>query len=252
VLVAVYFSWMLFSMAAASIAPMAENHSTLNRLIAPGVMALVAGVMYAVDAPLESYPAAMGLLAGPVVLFSLCEPAYLLPIVTKPFIKRGVLGRISGWFLYPAYTSGVFYSLAMVAFLVVLSFTLLSDIYYAQELRTVMNLCCASMLFSAVLMRLFRKKIANLQGAYIGFTSAGFIVLGVVAAVCESMNNENAAFLFCWIPQVNFFILDDNENAADIISYLLLAIYSGFVFLAGWRDRIWIQKAVKEQTKAMD
>jgi hypothetical protein len=246
VLGVVYYSWMLFSMAAASIAPMAENHSTLNRLLGLVVMSVVASIMYLADAPAEAFPAAMGLLAIPIVQFALCEPAYLLPIVTKPFIKRGLLGRISGWGLYPAYTSGVFFALAMIAFLVLLGYQLF-DTLYGNEAIVVLNLCCASMLFSAVLLRLFRQKINNLHGAYIGFTAAGFIIFGVVAAVCESMDNKDATFLFCWIPQVSFFLLDEKKEAAEVISYLLLVLYSGFLFLAAWKDRCWIQKAVKEQ-----
>jgi hypothetical protein len=250
VLGSVYFSWMLFSMAAAAIAPMAENHSTLNRLIALVVMAMVAGIMYASDTDVEAYPMAMGLVAAPALLFALCEPAYLLPIVTKPFIKRGPAGRMLGWVLYPTYSAGVFYSLGMIAFLVMLTLNLIQKSYIDSAIP-VMNLCCSSMLFSAVLMRIFRRKITNLQGAYIGFTAAGFIILGVVAAVCESMNNKNAAFLFCWIPQVNLFTLDHDEESAKLTSYILLALYSGFLFVSAWLDRGCIQKAVKEQRETM-
>ncbi len=246
---ALYISWMMFGLSISAIAPLAENHSTFNRIVAVAVAILVAVTMYFVEADKRAYPFALGSVIMPIVLFAFCEPKYLLAIVTRPFVKRGLLGRLFGSVMYPCSSAGIFYGLGMIAILVIVA-----QIAYGGsssssriEMHAFVNSVCASMLFSAILLQLLMKRIENLLGVYIGIVTSGLIIFGAIAAICESMNNDQAALLFFWIPQVNFYNLEKNEEVTLFLSYMTLFVYGTILFVYGLRGRNDVIRAEKEE-----
>jgi hypothetical protein len=98
----------------ARIAPAAENHSTPKRLIA-----LV--LVFTGGAAVAFLPAgfALGipalLLAAPLCLGALADPVREIPSIYRPFVRRGIGGRIAGRLLYPGWPAGVLFVALLLA-----------------------------------------------------------------------------------------------------------------------------------------
>ncbi len=99
---------------AARIAPPAENHSGVMRLLA------CAGLLVALVAHLYS-PRSDDVLFGAFVVavvvctVAVCEQPRAIPSLYRPFTRWGWLGRLAGRFFYPGWHTGVLYTLAMFA-----------------------------------------------------------------------------------------------------------------------------------------
>ncbi len=97
---------------AARIAPPAENHSGVMRLLA------CAGLLVAMAAQLYS-PRSDGVLFGAFVVavvvcaVAVCEQPRAIPSIYRPFTRWGWLGQLAGRFFYPGWHTGVLYTLAM-------------------------------------------------------------------------------------------------------------------------------------------
>lgn len=117
---ALYLAWTAFGLGVSAIAPVSENHSTLNRLITLGTMVLVGVILYIAEADVEAIPFLIGIVAFPGAVLALTESNFLMPRITIPFVKRGLIGRLFGAFFYPCWTSGVFYTTLIVAILLAL------------------------------------------------------------------------------------------------------------------------------------
>jgi hypothetical protein len=98
----------------ARIAPQAENHSTPKRLISlllvltggAAVAFLPAGLTLGLPALLISAPLCLGALADPV---------REIPSIYRPFVRRGIAGRIAGRLLYPGWPAGVLFVALLLA-----------------------------------------------------------------------------------------------------------------------------------------
>ena len=62
------------------------------------------------DVDYRIMPLVFGIILAPAVITALTEPTILLPPICKPFVKRGLLGRVAGVFMLPGWPSGVFYT----------------------------------------------------------------------------------------------------------------------------------------------
>jgi hypothetical protein len=97
---------------AGKIGPGSENHSTTRRILA--LLSLLAGIAYFTSQGPEKMmliPIIFNFVMA--VVGALCEPIREVPIVYRPFVRRGFLGRLFGLFFYPGWASGVFYALLM-------------------------------------------------------------------------------------------------------------------------------------------
>src|SRR5690606_1029374 len=91
-----YIAWSALGLGSSMIAPVSENHSTLRRLIALGMIAIT-GLIGLIDAVDDGIVVTMVLLICiPAIVMALTEPFFLLPPVTRPFLNRGMPGRIAG------------------------------------------------------------------------------------------------------------------------------------------------------------
>ena len=113
-LLAVLLLLMMFELGASKIAPVVANHSTSRRLIGLAAI-LIVGVLGGINvANTALLPAAIVLLV-PICVGALCEMPSALPAVYRPFVRRGLAGRLAGRFLYPGWPSGVLYTLLVLA-----------------------------------------------------------------------------------------------------------------------------------------
>jgi hypothetical protein len=100
--------YLFLEFAASQIAPLAENHAARKRLAA-GL--LVVGMLavyhfFTLSKNLIGVPITIALVAG---MDALSESLRTIPIVYRPFVKRGWLGRLAGRLLEPGWPSGVIF-----------------------------------------------------------------------------------------------------------------------------------------------
>ncbi len=105
-----YFGWCALSFGTSVIAPVAENHSTARRLVALVLTCVAAGIGLHPDVDYRIMPVVFGIILAPAVITALTEPNILLPPVCKPFLKRGLPGKLAALFLLPGWPSGIFYT----------------------------------------------------------------------------------------------------------------------------------------------
>ena len=118
---------LMLEVGAGKIGPVAENHSTTKRLLA--VASLLTAIGYSCT------PGAIGdmsmisaLIIVPVLVGSVCEPDCTVPSVYRPFVRKGIAGRVLGRLFYPGWASGVFLSQAMMAVITIQLAT-----YYSRQ-----------------------------------------------------------------------------------------------------------------------
>ncbi len=84
------------------------------------MIALAAMVMAALMISTEGSPLLLVISIGLLITIcigALCEPPSLVPSVYRPFVKRGLAGKLIGRFLYPGWQSGVLFSLVVLLIL---------------------------------------------------------------------------------------------------------------------------------------
>ncbi len=115
ILSALFLMYML-EVGAGRIAPAAENHSTSKRLIALAAISVCLVYTSLVRGSDWLWTIAF-LVLVPAGIGAVCEPVREVPSVYRPFVRRGLPGRLAGVLLYPGWASGVFFSLAVLAVL---------------------------------------------------------------------------------------------------------------------------------------
>jgi hypothetical protein len=98
---------------ASKIAPAAANHSTSRRLLGLGLIVLLWLVGFAETFETQLFWFGAALLV-PICVGALCEAPSEVPSVYRPFVRRGLAGRIAGRVLYPGWASGVWYTLLVL------------------------------------------------------------------------------------------------------------------------------------------
>ena len=110
VLIGLAVLYLFWEYGAGQIAPAVENHSTPLRLLVLGCL----GVAALVTAMCPKYKTAAlmpALIIGVLVCLGvISEQMRLLPGLYRPFVKRGVAARFSGWILYPGWPAGVLFT----------------------------------------------------------------------------------------------------------------------------------------------
>lgn len=223
-----YAAFFFLSTGTSLIAPYAENHSTLRRLISLGVtcIAAVLGSMDFTDS--DSLPVIFMLILAPVFAISLTEFTPLVAPTYTRFAKFGAAGKLVGFFLFPGWPSGVFFC-ALLTFISAIPF-IFNDNSFGNDHVMYGLICLASLLFPAVLVNLFRTQGAQRVSNYVLFAIATGVVALVLAGIAESMSNKGFLWLFLWIPPVLFALNEASSNrdavatAAVALSLILFGI----------------------------
>ena len=122
VIFAAVYTFLLLEIAAARIAPIAENHSAPKRIIALALGAV--GVVLAIFADDDVTGVWLGcssIVFAWVSLEALCERTVLVPSLYTSFARRGILGRLLGRFLYPGWASGFLFTALLLAMLIIVA-----------------------------------------------------------------------------------------------------------------------------------
>lgn len=247
-----YLAWTAFGLGVSAIAPASENHSTLNRLVTIITMALVGLILYLAKADPEMVPFLIGIVAFPGIVLSLTESNFLMPRVTIPFVRRGMIGRFFGAFFYPCWTSGVqFTALLSVIVLAVGGLTMnkTTSSYFGTEEYTVLISLLGSALFPAIFLAKFQSRIQNRLGLYFAILIGSFALTLALIAVAESTNADASMWLFCWLPPIHLYMIDNrefDERTTLIVSLIFTGIYMGILLIHGWMHYKTIRSAEQE------
>lgn len=115
---AAFVIFYLLDFAAAQIAPLSENRSTLRRIVSFAVVIGFCAAMFFSN-PMKDFGsmlmmAALGMAAFVGIDAATEQPRHFT-VICQPFVKRGILGRLAGRFLYPGWHSGFLYLLLLAA-----------------------------------------------------------------------------------------------------------------------------------------
>ncbi len=214
-----YLGWIALGFGTSLIAPMAENHSTVRRLVALGAVITSGIIAHIGDFQSETVLLMMCYFCIPTVILALTERFELLPPICRPFVRLGALGKIGGRVLYPGWPSGVLFSglLLLVAAGIYLSFPDARISRYGnpgmvKPEHVVCFVIIGSLFMPGLLLRLFGQKIRQNLAFYL-LMAAIMAVVAVTLMVFHEANHRNGpiAWFFCWVPPVNLVLMNVTE-----------------------------------------
>ena len=233
----IYSGWLALDYGAGSIAPISENRSTPRRLICLGIIVLLAIVIWMSDRDFRKVaPIIMLLLSGPISIITLTEHPFTTATVSVPFVRKGMLGKIGSYFLYPGWASGL--NFVMILFALTLLSTLFDTPRYAshsygfnnnhnQEMVTITCICFSCLVFPLLLARIFFRNTHQLFVFYLGGVVATGILWLLVVVIAEETRSRGIYSAFCWLPPVQFNIFEGNrtEDIAHTIALPTFFVY---------------------------
>lgn len=231
--VCAYYGFFMLSTGTSLIAPYAENHSTLRRLISlvVTIIAAVLGSMSFTNA--DMLPFFLTAVLLPVFAISLSEFAPLAAPTYRNFAKRGLMGHLAGLFLFPGWASGFFFCLVLTAISAV-PFLINRPTYGGSENFIYGLACLAGLLFPAVIINVFRINGPQRVSNYVLILIGSVVLSAVLAGITGSLSNENLLWLFCWIPPVLMFLEEmgsASNNDVLVCSFIISIIYIGTILL---------------------
>jgi ABC-type transport system involved in multi-copper enzyme maturation permease subunit len=244
----VYMGGSLLSLGASLIAPAAENHALVRRLVALVLTLglLVLGFFEVMDRELVIMM--VFVVTIPAIIIALTDSSPLVSTVCRPFVRWRAPGKVLGWFFYPTWGSGVFYVvLLLMCGLLAMGVgggvsRMIVDL--DEEVVTVILALFGSLLFPAVWqVFLFRGEGQRLSH-YLLLLAGSYLLLGVLSALSSSMNSGEFLWFFVWNPLV-FIPMLDEVGSTDFTLMVSAGVVNG-VLLA-----ILVVKAVMESAKAM-
>lgn len=235
-----YLGWLALDFGAGAIAPISENRSTPRRLITLGIIAILFCIFAFADNDFRiAAPGFMIALSVPIAVISLTEFPYTTATVSVPFVKKGILGRISSLFFYPGWASGLNFVLLLFGL------TMLSAFFYEDyrashsygygyrssylaSMATVISICFSCLLFPLLLVRIFLRKKAQLFAFYLAAAVSTFIIWLLITLIAEETRSRDIYTPFLWLPPIQFNLFGRNQTQNLAI---LIAIPT---FLAYW------------------
>lgn len=223
--VGVYFAWNALALGASMIAPMAENHSTVRRLVALLALCVIGGVIHYSKFPREGAGMLLVLFAAPAAVIALTEVLQLLPPICRPFLRFGTAGRIAGRFLYPGWPSGVLFAGLLIAVStgIFLASSPASSIMYGDMVARMHTLLLAgvgTLILSALILRFLAKRV-NQPFAVYQLVFFGLVAIAIgLALIAGETTNDSFLWLFSWIPPVQVPLIDwvgrEHRMAVDV------------------------------------
>jgi hypothetical protein len=232
-----YLGWCALSSGISVIAPAAENHSTIRRIVALALTVAALGAGFHDDFEIGLILMFLGIVLTPAFVTALTEPAVILPPVCKPFLKRGVLGKTAAIFLLPGWPTGVFYTFLLTVASIA-GITLIAGIRTLnldEEMIVSILAFLGTGLLPALLAAHFTKEEGKRFTNFMLFL-VGSVIVMVTAMMVASINNmEGILWIFVWNPPVIFGMLATNHFDSDdllLVISVVDAILFGFLIVA--------------------
>ncbi len=250
-LVGSYLAWSTLGLGASMIAPMAENHSTLRRLIAMG-MVVLCGLIGRIDSVDDELVVIMVVLVCiPAISLALTEPFFLLPPITRPFAKRGAPGLVAGRFLYPGWPSGVLFTFALTVLATAAIWQADLPYFDADEIVALLSVL-GSLIFPAVVVTSLGDRVKNRFSAYLVVLTSSVILVIVLTILAESMRQWNFLWIFSWLPPLHIPLVANHRISDSLVltvSSTVCAIYGGILLLQALRKMPEISHAERAALK---
>jgi hypothetical protein len=198
-----YLGWHALSLGASLIAPQAENHATLRRIVALIFIAVTNGIFIWNDALLSELISMYVVLGAPAIVLALSEPQHLLSTVCAPFVKKGFIGRLAGRFLYPGWASAVAFT-GLLTLLCGGTLLLLPGVrqgFSSDEIIVSLSLLGA-LLFPGLLTVLLGHKFKERFAGFVLLLIASGVFALVLGILSESLSAREFLWLFVWNPLV--------------------------------------------------
>ncbi len=218
----VYLGASMLSMGASLIAPAAENHAIFRRIVALLAMLVIVPV-----AVLDMFDAEWTILLAtivgvPAILIALTESAPLVATVCKPFVKRGPIARTIGWLFYPTWSSGLMFSmlLAIIGLVAVFGQSLMkggSPSWDDNDAVIILSLV-GGMFFPSVWQVFLFKGESQRLGHYLLLLAGSFVMMGVLTALADSMNNGAFLWFFAWHPFAFIAMMEESHSPYEVLT----------------------------------
>ena len=230
-----YLGYFALELATSFIAPAAENRATHKRLIG---LAVALSSFLAVQAyDLTSAVIAAGVVGMMISFDAYSESATFPRAVTRPFLRRGALGRLCGRFLYPGWASGNLFVLLFAGLMALLTlvFTKLRGSDSTPWLA--LGISLGVMLFPAAMMQLFAKKSGNRHSRYLALAAIGWSLTCLLTILYSAASSDLLWWIFCPVPMVQApmsAVFRDGPNAGYLpfIAWLTTALYWAIVMIS--------------------
>jgi len=206
---ALYGGYFFLELGATAIAPAAENRSTRKRLLALLVIA-VSLLAFGPAGPRPALAAAL-MVTGFLALDVFGERGDFPAGVCRPFVRRGLPGRLAGRFLYPGWPTGALF-LALLAALV-MAFVSFAPFGRCDD-RDLLMVAAAfgAMLFPAAMIQLFARATSQRFTIYVSLLIMSFLLTIILSALQHAVREPVILWAFAFIPMV-FFPLSDTLHA---------------------------------------
>lgn len=199
-----YFGWSALALGASMIAPRAENHSSIRRVVTLLAVVAVGAIGHVADFPREVVVALLSMVVTPAVVIALTEPLYLLPPICRPFVRRGTAGRLAGRFLYPGWPSGVLFTGFLIAVAAAAVWIQRSSAYSTipQEMLIALSGGLGTLLLPAFIQRFLREPFRHAFGIYL-LILVILCVIGILAEMVAAQTlDDSYLWALSWIPPV--------------------------------------------------
>jgi len=198
VVMCIYAGWMCLDLGTTQIAPVAENRSTLKRVVSLGLISLTLAAFALAEADISLAMTAALFLCIPISLICLTENPHLVPPIAAPFVRKGAFGKLLGRMFYPGWATGLFF--VMLLFLLVHGLYLLIGKADDSVELLMIPAVFGMLLFPVAMTRLFARKNDNRFGLFILFICSQLLILAVVIATEEWATKLELMPYFCWVP----------------------------------------------------
>jgi hypothetical protein len=240
-----YFGFFLLAIGTSLIAPYAENHSTLRRIVALIVTLIAVGLSsYYVTEP-EMLALIYSIIFLPIFACSLTEFTSVVPPVYHKFTRLGPFGKLIAPALLPGWPSGLFFCLILS---LIAAYPFISPVFTMTDTTAVaFSSIFGTLIFPAVIINLFKMKGPARVSSYVLFGVASSILTLVLGGVSQSMSNPGFLWLFVWLPSIPSFMAETSidDDAALFASISCNILYITILLLLALRSYISNMRELK-------
>ena len=228
-----YLGWSALTLGASLIAPAAENHSTLRRLITLLLLLILIPVILYSGIDEGGLLLILFILLVPALILALTESNRLLPISHLSWIKHPGLRGILGLGFNPGLASGIVFSVLIS--LVTVGIALLHPAITSDTENLIyIHVMIGALLFPAVIQCFLFNGEGQRVSNYLLFLLGSGILASVLGALTGAMSNRGFLWLFVWNPFVIWLMTAHSEFSnsdllvciitVDIILMILLLL----------------------------
>jgi hypothetical protein len=193
---AAWFIFAFLSLAATRIAPAGSNLAVVKRPVHVAVILVLMIAAWLTKMPGNFLFNAVAFVAWFATLDAMVERENMVPSTLTPFYRRGLLGRLAGWFLAPGWPNGMWYSLALTS-----AVTAAGLLMAGFDSAVLVWLAVADVwLCATVLHLLFSRRVVDLLAPYIAIALVMFLVKMFALMIVQASADEGALWLSMLFP----------------------------------------------------